>query len=479
MPLFTFTITNHTGVSLNFTSPQNSYGALPTTQAGPVQDGKQITVTLNSDSVNEGIDASFVLNNQTPQFAATVWITIQIQQKPEASLIHFTVSGVTTPGYIGYTDQEVYPYTTSKPMVMTLYKGHASQVGWTVPLASGTYAYGGSNISDFINSMFSPNVRSSGVILTAEQKKYADYSGQLQTILKTLQYCWMQRDVGQDLGVLNFLKEYLVPTYPANQTPMTMWVPNWTYEGGSLARYQLSGYTAVPLVIGPVLDTPPWSADGVGALLTLLLTGAHFVAISATQDFVNQGITKYKSRSLYGALQKSKLPKRWDPANSHYRSEHKFNTTGYYYPDNVEREWAQPGCGYIISLLIGSTVNDLDRSLPEGTYNSFMQLEGWPYVLSDGGERHKADYETHQQTLWNISTYGACPYSEKRGTTVFLAPAPWTPQNYQTTLMMPYVGAYATRAADGTPIPQWWLNTSVVSLKGKAPKLPPGYILPD
>ncbi|MDI9654524.1 hypothetical protein QM306_40740, partial [Burkholderia cenocepacia] len=54
-----------------------------------------------------------------------------------------------------------------------------------------------------------------------------------------------------------------------------------------------------------------------------------------------------------------------------------------------------------------------------GTYNTFIQLEGW----QAGGSRHNADYATYQQTLWNISTYGVSAYSEKRATSIFLASA--------------------------------------------------------
>ena len=103
-----------------------------------------------------------------------------------------------------------------------------------------------------------------------------------------------------------------------------------------------------------------------------------------------------------------------------------------------------------------------------GTYNTFIQLEGW----QAGGSRHNADYATYQQTLWNISTYGASAYSEKRATSIFLAPAGWTPQVYQTTRMMPYVGAYAQ--SNGSP--QGWLNPSLVTIPADAPALPSRYV---
>ena len=65
-----------------------------------------------------------------------------------------------------------------------------------------------------------------------------------------------------------------------------------------------------------------------------------------------------------------------------------------------------------------------------------------------------ADFDTHKATLWNISTYGASIYSEKRGTTIFLAPPGWNPQlRPGGTIMMNYVGADPRQA---------WLNTALV-----------------
>ena len=36
-------------------------------------------------------------------------------------------------------------------------------------------------------------------------------------------------------------------------------------------------------------------------------------------------------------------------------------------------------------------------------------------------ERHNATDAAYLNTLWNISTYGSCPYSEKRSTPIFIA----------------------------------------------------------
>ena len=133
---------------------------------------------------------------------------------------------------------------------------------------------------------------------------------------------------------------------------------------------------------------------------------------------------------------------------------------------NISGNFAPENCGMLLALLNGRTVND--ATLGAGHYNSFIQLEGW----QAGAARHNADYNLHTQTLWNISTFGACPYSEKRGTAVFLAPQGWTPQVYQTTCMMPYLGAYATASQQ----PQAWLRRDLVSVPEDAPALPSRYI---
>ncbi|HWD29035.1 MAG TPA: hypothetical protein VG387_17815, partial [Rhizomicrobium sp.] len=85
---------------------------------------------------------------------------------------------------------------------------------------------------------------------------------------------------------------------------------------------------------------------------------------------------------------------------------------------------------------------------------------------TSGGPRHGQDYAAYSQSFWNISTFGAAPYSEKRATTIFLAPAPWVPSIYSDTFMMPYVGAET---------PQLWLKTSLVQVPKNTPAPPSQY----
>lgn len=109
-------------------------------------------------------------------------------------------------------------------------------------------------------------------------------------------------------------------------------------------------------------------------------------------------------------------------------------------------------CPFILSLLIGRTAWG---AVTGNNHNTFVQLEGWPATGWTGaGGRHGVDYQTHGATKWNISTYGACLYSEKRGMTVFLAPPTWIPNvNPGGTIMAPY---------DGAATAQGWLDRNLV-----------------
>jgi len=85
----------------------------------------------------------------------------------------------------------------------------------------------------------------------------------------------------------------------------------------------------------------------------------------------------------------------------------------------------------------------------------FFQIEGWPQFGESTTGRHDADYDSFTATRWNFSTYGACAYSETRGTALFLAPPGWTATPTPGTYMPPYAGALT---------PQSWLNTDLVQL---------------
>ncbi|WP_431227107.1 hypothetical protein [Burkholderia contaminans] len=377
-----------------------------------------------------------------------------------------TVSVTPSAGYVSGADAATFPGHDSVAN-LTLYRGVATANGaWVVPLAQ-LATPPANNCQDFANSMFGSNVRTAAAIQSAYQSTGplgyvppADFTGgQLAGFVAQ----WVQRwQSGAAYGVLpaadaqlvDALKQYV--SSASNAGPLTMWVPQIAWQAGSdPAVFALTGYRAFPFVDAQ----GNWNASTLSAFLTLLAAGSHIVAISATND-LPAGVTMQAFDSFMGA---SGLTTSTDIGNSHYASV--LNTTGRYYL-SVGSDFAPANCGLILSFLYGRTVNNLLAGA--GAYNTFIQLEGW----QAGGSRHNADYATYQQTLWNISTYGASAYSEKRATSIFLAPAGWTPQVYQTTRMMPYVGAYAQ--SNGSP--QGWLNTSLVTIPADAPALPSRYV---
>jgi hypothetical protein len=322
------------------------------------------------------------------------------------------------------------------------------------------------NVQDFVNSMFWPNVRQKAIVQACYNQGSlvpyvpADYTGgQVGKVIGALLGSVYSGD--DDGRILNFLMNYLAP---AGGTPLTMWVPTFSYykpNSKGLPIYQLTGYKSY---------VPVTNAGGgkfnfgtnFKIFLELLVGGAHFVAISAYADFDNQNVARTGARSLYDAFINSGLPQSKDPANSHYRGVLNVNQTGRYYLD-IDSDWAPEDCGLLTAVLFGSTVNVIHGSSPPvNEYNTFMQLEGWQ-TSKTRSARHEADYKAFNDSLWNYSTFGACPYSERRATTVFLAPPQWKPSICSTTFMMPYVGA---------DTPQSWLDTSVVQVPPGTPATP-------
>jgi hypothetical protein len=317
--------------------------------------------------------------------------------------------------------------------------------------------------------MFGPNVRSANVVQGSFDNPSTDgfivpadfTGGQLEGLAGLWVSQWMGLGASvpqQDCALLSLLADYIDQASSAG--PLTMWVPQIAYQSGTTPpTYSLNGYQSFSFKG----SDGSWDQSTVSIFLTLLASGGHFVAISASSDLPEN--TSMQAFDQY--FNANGLTSRHDPGNSHYTS--LTNITGTYYLD-IEQDFAPADCGLILSFLLGRTVNSLFPA--NGTYNTFFQLEGWQNSLTS--QWHSADYETFQQTLWNISTYGACAYSEKRATTIFLAPPGWTPVVYQITRMMPYVGAYATSNGD----PQAWLDTAVVTIPSDAPALPRRYYEP-
>lgn len=477
-------VTNWSGVTLTFQDVQSTEGDKCTANMQSVGNGGTLTThAYNNNMFYGGNEGTFVLSNNAnvsyniyythPQTTGATYV--QLNSLPSGyTLAPSCIAGLGQATYSGN------PVTAT----MNLYQGvsvpsDTATPGYAVPLADNPYKQA-NNCQDFANSMFGPNMRASALVTNAFNQTTtpftpADFSGQLSTLVDTLYSGWVN-GAGTDWPILQCLANYIAP---GNGQPiMQMWVPVISYQGGDPSVYELTGYQAFSLASYSG-SSVTWNAANLKSFLTLLAGGAHFVAISADPDFTNQGIADYSSRPLYTHFSQWGITQREDFANSHYKGSLTYNNTGLYYL-NITDEWAPQNCGLILSLLFGSTVNG-SRNPPTGQYNTFMQLEGWPASGATGGDRHSTDYDNYKQTLWNISTYGAAPYSEKRATTVFLAPQAsttggqqWTPQVYQTTRMMPYVGAYATGSyPNGSP--QGWLNTDVVTIPPTAPTLPAGY----
>lgn len=181
-------------------------------------------------------------------------------------------------------------------------------------------------------------------------------------------------------------------------------------------------------------DDGGWNSVSVRRFLELLLAGAHFVVVHSKDDLgnnVNLPPSFFRTFSDLGTKY---------AGHSHYTN--KVAMTGVNYPELAlvtdEGETLDELQDNKAAVLLPVVLSDTTTS-PLYNYNSFFQMEGWrpgtpmympfkaPYnnTALAGGYRHGADFNTHQKTLWNISTYGASLFSEKRGAPIFLAPKSW------------------------------------------------------
>lgn len=444
-------------LKLSFGDAASQDGAPPHAAHAQLAAGQRVAV--RAANRHGGCAGSFSLKGGDAAFA--------VSYAQPSGTAPATLSVMAAPGYVTGADAATFPGRDAKANV-NLYRGVPTRDGaWVVPLGL-LHTPPHNNCQDFANSMFGSHIRDASVIQSgyrhAGTDGYvppADFSGgQLAGFVAQWVRRWLDGSAytmlpASDAKLIDLLKHYVKSA--SSNGPLTMWVPQIAYQAGtSPAGFNLSGYRSFSFV-----DTAGrWNAAQVSAFLTLLAAGSHFVAISATSD-LPEGVSMQSFDTFIGA---SGLPSRHDVGSSHYTPD--VNVTGTYYP-SVDGDFAPADLGLILTFLYGKTINQPVMS--PGTYNTFIQLEGW----QAGGARHNADYDTYKQTLWNISTYGASAYTEKRATSIFLAPPGWTPQIYQTTRMMPYVGAYAN--ANGTP--QHWLNTSLVSIPADAPPLPARYVL--
>lgn len=438
--------------TLVFGNPSAASGSVPQATPAGIAPGQTMTVTTSNPC--GGCCGGFSLSD------AAVYFGVTYNHPYGAGTTTIGVNAA--PGYLAGANATTFPGHDSLAQ-LNLYRGVPTQSGWVVPL--GLLADPPrNNCQDFVNSLFTPALRNSAAVTGAYANPApngyvlpADFTGSQMTAF-TSQWAeqWTTGSCPacprQDAALIDLLASYMKSA--ANTGPLSLWIPQISYvPDSSPAIFNLSGYREYPF-----MAEGGWNSATVEAFLNLLAAGAHFVAVSAAPD-LPPGVTMQGFDTFFAS---SGLTSRHDPGNSHYAT--LLNLTGTYYL-GMDDDFAPPECGLILAFLNGRTVND--PLAPAGSYNTFIQLEGW----QAGYSRHNADYDTYQQTLWNISTFGSCPYSEKRATTLFLAPPGWTPQLYQITRMMPYVGAYAN--SDNTP--QGWLNPALVNIPQDTSPLPARY----
>lgn len=442
------------GVDARFGRPEASEGSIPTASPGHAAHGRLISVRV--DNRAGGCVGSFSIDTPSASFN----IAYRHPSGPGATTVQVTAP----PGYLGSADGVAFPGHDSIAN-LNLYRGVAAHAGWAVPLGLLPES-ARDNCRDFVNSLYGPDMRAVSVVEAAANHTASDgyilradfTGGQMARFVPLWVSQWVNGKERacpvKDAVLLRLLAGYVRSASSAG--PLGMWVPQIVARpGGSRMACDLSGYRAFPL-----MQESTWVDTSVEAFLNLLAAGAHVVAISAPRD-LPAGVTVSPFDRYF---EQARLDGRGHPGNSHYAAI--MNPTGRYYLD-IDEDFAPADAGLLQAFLVARTVNG--GRPHHDDYNSFLQLEGWQarFPLS---ARHKADYDAHQKTLWNVSTFGASPYSEKRGTSVFLAPPGWQPQPYQVTRMMPYVGAYAH---GGRPPP--WLQTELIHIDSSAPALPARY----
>lgn len=305
-----------------------------------------------------------------------------------------------------------------------------------------------SNTPQFVESMFDTDVRNYSLIPTAAQANldYASFanSSSQSTVQRSWLAAWKTAQNAptsttfnsSDFALMVFLSLYL------EGNSLSLCAPSLIFQSmmgdTDMAIYSSDGYSRIPFRS----NAGDWNYSTVQFFLNYLYFGAHFVVVSSPND-TNEDIALFYESFVDG----SSLTTSWDKVNSHYSASTWVNTSGYYYLD-ITSDSEPSSDPLIASFLVGKT-SDTNKT------NTFFQLEGWqshfPYVA----QWHTADYSAHEDTLWNYSTYGASPYSEKRSTTIFLAPDDFDLTQDPTTHMPLYEGAGSLQS---------WMNPNLLQL---------------
>ena len=504
-----FSFANNTGETF-YCSSSNSALRVSSPQLGPGETGT-ISGGASTDS-NAAFDGVITLCKGAAGAADRYQISWSVLGNGSGSTI-----AVATPA--GYA---LVPLTLSVGAPLTagasyaLYAGVAQAPGSTTSVMSLTAdpmtsaAATPQLFANFTDAMFDPAVRGAGQItalidavtttITDQLSDsgvppvfYADFTGgQIPVIVEMWAKYWMTGTAGTcpaaDATLIDFIKGFI-----ATPTPPDLWLPLMTvHDAGPPAVFNLKGYHKLGFYKS---NSENWSGSTVSAFLTLLATGGHMVAVCADSDLAD--IVSGQAPDFYHDFATSNLTRGDELGSSHYVSPHAINPAGWYFLDidgetmpttvTPVSKGAAIAPGLINAFMTSATVTLGHTAVDQGKYNAFFQLEGWQQQGATGGTRHMADYATYNQVMWNISTFGASPYSEKRGTAAFLAPHGWQPGVMQVTQMMPYVGAYAvetttTDRRTGTvtqegPSPQPWLNTGLVRVASDAPPLDSRYLI--
>lgn len=289
-----------------------------------------------------------------------------------------------------------------------------------------------SNIPQFIDSLFTADVRNYGAVYDAIQDGQLDFSFADGTsrglILASWLAAWQQSQGdpydetsydtsrANDRQLLGWLASYIAKNGLRLCSPALSYV---RIQSGSLAAYQATSpaqqWDSSPFVVNGVWQYGAFDNQGnivevagqqsvVTEFLWKLYHGGHIVAVSAASDLHGSEATNFRSAfnsqfSTLGLIRR-------DPGNSHYTRT--VNLSGLYFLSTTSSV-LPPSHPLILSFVAGSTA-DFET-------NTFLQLEGWQAISS----RHDADYSASKSYLWNFSTFGATVNSEKRSTTLFLA----------------------------------------------------------
>lgn len=333
------------------------------------------------------------------------------------------------------------------------------------------------NTQNFVENMFATNVRSAQAILNYNNSinptypvdllqsppfcvGFANYTS-IQRIVSAWSNMWCGNAapaiaLNSDLQALQMLSNYVKTNMP------NLWVPNLQFLGwqgpahNSLPVYIIDGYTHYPLLD----NSNNWILGNLQVLLTYLTYGAHIVTITDPTNVGTETLPDFYDYAYGNSATQSNFQQLvWD---SHYSSVGGQNS-GMSYPCTIITSDTVPSSSPLLcSLLIGPTVEPTvvghSPYLSGQARCDFMQLEGWRQFGTSKSGWHDADYTAYQQTLWNFSTYGACAFSEKRGTALFLAPNGWTANTWGQTIMPPYLGAQTPQSwfrRDLVTVPQW------------------------